>query len=381
MKKTIALLLALVMSLSLAACGGGSGSGSAAPSPSPASEPESSDTLTNVGDIESGAQGEAALDFGDYTPENPLTIKLATPQSNEKSHLNVLANAFKERVETWTDGAVIVDLYMGSMGSDREIMDQVIAGTLEMGVNNTAIMANYNRLFDVLDLAYLIKDYDDVYDVMASDVWADMLGEFSSTGASLLALQCIGLRTICTTENAGPVHNMSELAGKTIRITEGPVFLDDYNAWGAAPVSMSASEIMPALQNGTIDGVDHVPVTLYTGNGQGEYIKYVAVTNQAAHFNGLDINNKFYEGLPADLQALIQKAASEAAEFRTQALEADNETYVQKLTDEYGITFYYPTEAEIAQLQEAVQPVYENFVSTHEFGSYAAAIAEICAAN
>ena len=109
MKKTIALLLALVMSLSLAACGGGSGSGSAAPSPSPASEPESSDTLTNVGDIESGAQGEAALDFGDYTPENPLTIKLATPQSNEKSHLNVLANAFKERVETWTDGAVIVD--------------------------------------------------------------------------------------------------------------------------------------------------------------------------------------------------------------------------------------------------------------------------------
>lgn len=233
----------------------------------------------------------------------------------------MLANAFKERVETWTDGAVIVDLYMGSMGSDREIVDQVIAGTLEMGVNNTAIMANYNRLFDVLDLAYLIKDYDDVYDVMASDVWADMLGEFSSTGASLLALQCIGFRTICTTENAGPVHNMSELAGKTIRITEGPVFLDDYNAWGAAPVSMSASEIMPALQNGTIDGVDHVPVTLYTGNGQGEYIKYVAVTNQAAHFNGLDINNKFYEGLPADLQALIQKAASEAAEFRHQALQ------------------------------------------------------------
>ena len=76
-----------------------------------------------------------------------------------------------------------------------------------------------------------------------------------------------------------------------------------------------------------------------------------------------------------------EKAASEAAEFRTQALQADNETYVQKLTDEYGITFYYPTEEEIAQLQEAVQPVYENFVSTHEFGSYAAAIAEICAAN
>lgn len=375
MKKVIAMLLALAMVLALAACGGGKN-----PTPSIEPKPSESDSLTDVGDVDPDT-GDDDLDLGGYTADKPLTIKLATPQSNERSHLNVLANAFKERVEAWTDGAVIVDLYMGSMGSDREIVDQVIAGTVEMGVNNTAIMANYNRLFDVLDLAYLIKDYDDVYDVMASDVWAEMLSEFSSTGASLLALQCIGFRTVCTTEKAGAVHSMADMAGKTLRITEGPVFLDDYKAWGAVPVSMSASEIMPALQNGTIDGVDHVPVTLYTGNGQGEYIKYVAVMNQAAHFNGLDINNKFLESLTPDLKDLLRKAASEAAEFRTKALQTDNDTYIQKLTDEYGVTFYYPTEAEIAEMVEAVKPVYDNFVATHEFGSYAAAIAEICAAN
>lgn len=376
MKKAAALFLVFGLILSLAACGGSSNPASDSPS---ITSTENEDGLTDVGDI--GNVDSSSLDLGDYTPENPLTIKLATPQSNELSHLNVLAQAFKDRIESWTGGAVVVDIYMGTMGSDREIVDQVIAGTVEMGVNNTAIMANYNRLFDVLDIAYLIKDYDDVYDVMASDVWAEMLGEFSSTGASLLCLQCIGFRTVCTTESAGPVHTLSDLAGKTIRITEGPVFLDDYDAWNAVPVSMSASEIMPALQNGTIDGVDHVPVTLYTGSGQAEYIKYISTTNQAAHFNGLDINNDFYNSLTEDLRNLIQKAASEAAIFRTEALEQDNETYIQKLTDEYGITFYTPSEEEIAEFEEAVQPVYDNFVATHEFGRYAEAIAEICAAN
>ena len=54
---------------------------------------------------------------------------------------------------------------------------------------------------------------------------------------------------------------------------------------------------------------------------------------------------------------------------------------IQKLEEEYGITFYYPTEEEIAAFEAAIEPVYENFVSTHSFGNYAAAIAEICAAN
>ena len=119
----------------------------------------------------------------------------------------------------------------------------------------------------------------------------------------------------------------------------------------------------------------------YTGSGQAEYIKNMALFNQAAHFNGLIINNARLDGLTEDLRGLLERAASEAAEFRTEALQADNDTYMQLLTDEYAVQFYTPTEEEIAELEEAIVPVYENFVATHEFGEYAAAIAEICAAN
>lgn len=377
MKKLLAMLLALAMVFALVACG----SSQTPSTPNKPNTPAPSDDLTDVGDISSPDVSTDTLDLGQYTADKPLKLRLATPQANEKSHLNILANAFKERVEAWSEGAIIVDIYMGSMGSDREIVDQVIAGTLDMGVNNTAIMANYNRLFDVLDIAYLIRDYKDVYDVMNSDVWAEMMGEFSSTGASLLCLQCIGFRTIATTEKAGMVHNLAELKDKTIRITEGAIFLDDYKAWGASPISLSASEILPALQNGTIDGVDHAPVTLYTGNGQHEYVKNMALFNQAAHFNGLDINNALLESLPAGAREIIVKAAKEAAIFRTQELEKNNAVYIEKLNTEHNVQFYTPTEAEIQEMIDAVQPVYDNFVATHEFGKYAQAIHDICEKN
>ena len=300
---------------------------------------------------------EAEKDYGGYTESNPLVIRLCTPQANELSHLNTLAVRFKDILSEKTNGAVQVEIYMGDL-KDREIADAVIGGVYQMGVNNTAILANYNKLFDVLDIAYLIEDYDDVYDVMASDVWAEMLGEFSSTGATLLALQCIGFRTISTTEKVGMVHNLAELKDKSIRITEGEIFIEDYEAWGAAPTALNASEIMPALQNGTIDGVDHVPVTLYTGNGQGEYIKNVALFNLAAHFNGLDINNDFFAGLSEDMQEAIREAANEAAEQNTQELQEKGDEYIQKLEDEYEVTFYQPTDEEIQELKYAVEPVY-----------------------
>ena len=379
MKKALSLVhvLAVFLALVVTACD----DSGAKPASSDSIGNTTTDKLMDIGDSTRAPGEQEDKDFGNYTSENPLKLKLATMQAAERSHLNTLAVAFKERVEIWSEGAVIVDVYMGSMGSDREIVDQVIAGTVDMGVNNTAIMANYNRMFDVLDIGYLIRDYDDVYDVMASDIWSEMLAEFSDTGASLLALQCIGFRTLCTTEKAGPVKNKAELANKTIRITEGEVFIDDYKAWGAAPVSLSAAEILPALQNGTIDGVDHVPVTLYTRSGQYEYISYVSLFNQAAHFNGLTINNKVLEGLPSGIRKIIEDAAYEAAEFRTKALEKDNDTYIQKLKDEWDITFYTPTREEIDEMIDAVEPVYDNFVASHKFGSYAEAIRKICADN
>lgn len=87
------------------------------------------------------------------------------------------------------------------------------------------------------------------------------------------------------------------------------------------------------------------------------------------------------EGLPSGIRKIIEDAAYEAAEFRTKALEKDNDTYIQKLKDEWDITFYTPTREEIDEMIDAVEPVYDNFVASHKFGSYAEAIRKICADN
>ncbi len=55
----------------------------------------------DIGDITTAPGEQEDKDFGNYTSENPLKLKLATMQAAERSHLNTLAVAFKERVEIW----------------------------------------------------------------------------------------------------------------------------------------------------------------------------------------------------------------------------------------------------------------------------------------
>ena len=53
-------------------------------------------------------------------------------------------------------------------------------------------MSGYDAGLSVLDLPYLFENYDDIYTFLDSDVCQEMLDDFSSTGAKILNLQCVG---------------------------------------------------------------------------------------------------------------------------------------------------------------------------------------------
>lgn len=168
MKRTnriLALILALVMALALAACGNGAGTGN---TPS-TTAPETSAPETTAPETTAPSTGDK--DYGDYSAENPLELKLSHFAGNDTNQLAQLAIAFERIVEEKTGGAVDVVIYGGGvLGNDRESFESVIAGTLDMAVNNTPIISNYDEIFQVLDLPYLFQDYDHINAFLASDI-------------------------------------------------------------------------------------------------------------------------------------------------------------------------------------------------------------------
>lgn len=363
MSRILALVLALALAVALSACGGGNAStGSSTPPASqpPASEP--ADTSSTGGDTAPSTGGK---DYGGYSADSPLELKLSHFAGNDTNQLAQLALAFERIVEEKTGGAVDVVVYGGGvLGNDRESFESVIAGTLDMAVNNTPIISNYDEIFQVLDLPYLFQDNDHIDAFLASDVCQDLLNSLTSTGARMLCMQAVGFRNMdmCT----GPVQTPADIAGTKIRVTDSPIYRAEFEAWGANPQIIAGPEVLTALQQSTIDGCDNVHNVQYADRYY-EFAKYISITEHAVHYNGLTINNALFEGLTADLQADIVAAAQEAAAERTKALRVENDELLATMESEGAIV---TTDVDKQSFIDAAQPLYEDFIANHSAGAH-----------
>ena len=360
MKKIIALLLALVMVFALVACGN---SGSNTPAPSGSTAPAPSTSTAPSG---SNEPAPAAKDYGTYSASNPLELKLSHFAGSDKNQLAKLALKFEELVEAKTGGAVDVVIYGGGvLGNDRVSLESVIAGTLDMAVNNTPIISNYYDVFQVLDLPYLFEDYDHINAFLTSEVCADLMdGLAEATGARLLCMQAVGFRNMDIVGVAA--RTPADIAGLKIRVTDSPIYMGQYQAWGANPMIIAGPEVLTALQQKTIDGCDNVNNVQYADRYY-EFANYISITEHAVHFNGLTINEQLFKGLPADLQADILAAAQEAAVVRTELLRQENEEQLGIMESEGAIVV---RDVNKQSFIDAVQGLYADFIANHSAGSY-----------
>lgn len=355
MKKIVALLLALVMVFALVACGN---TGSNTPAPTQGTEP-----APTQGTEPAPSTGK---DYGEYSAAKPLELKLSHFAGSDTNQLAKLALKFEELVEAKTGGAVDVVIYGGGvLGNDRVSLESVIAGTLDMAVNNTPIISNYYDVFQVLDLPYLFSDYDHINAFLTSDVCADLMdGLAEATGARLLCMQAVGFRNMDIIGK--PARTPSDIAGLKIRVTDSPIYMGQYEAWGANPMIIAGPEVLSALQQGAIDGCDNVNNVQYADRYY-EFANYISITEHAVHFNGLTINEALFQSLPEDLRNDILAAAQEAAVTRTELLRQENEEQLGIMESEGAIVV---RDVDKQSFIDAAQDLYADFIANHSAGSY-----------
>jgi TRAP-type C4-dicarboxylate transport system substrate-binding protein len=83
---------------------------------------------------------------------------------------------------------------------------------------------------------------------------------------------------------------------------------------GATPVAMTLGDVVPALQQGAIDGAVG-GIVVFTPMHFNDAAKYVTETGQPAVFVAVEINKSWYQSLPEDLQKVVDDdaAAGQAA--------------------------------------------------------------------
>ena len=142
-----------------------------------------------------------------------------------------------------------------------------------------------------------------------------------------------------------PITKTEDLKGLKFR-TNG-LAIDMFTAMGAAVNALPGGEIVPALDRGLLDGAEfnNASSDLLLGFPDVSKVCMLQSFHQAAETFEITFNKDKYNGLPKNMQAIIENAVEAAsADMSWKAIDRYSQDYI-KLKEEHGVKFYKTPDA------------------------------------
>jgi TRAP-type C4-dicarboxylate transport system substrate-binding protein len=151
------------------------------------------------------------------------------------------------------------------------------------------------------------------------------------------------------------IRHLADFKGKKLRVLAADMQQEMLKSLGASPVAMTLGDVLPALQQGTIDG-SLAAMTIYTTMHFWDAAKYVTEIGQPYIFSMAFISKKWFDGLPKDLQIIIDADALKAA-TEVNPWEVDFYNKQRKIFTDHGGELISLPAAEQAQMMQSLQAV------------------------
>lgn len=268
---------------------------------------------------------------------------------------------FKEYVEFKTNGEITVRLFPGNqLGGEREMLEQVQQGSLELTLPADGAMAGFYPPMQVWSVPYLFESAPIAWEVMNGPFGDAMRADIlEKTGMRALAFSQNGFRSF--TNNVRQIVNPDDMAGLKIRTMESPVYMEMVKALGATAVPISGAEVVMALRQGVVDGQENPPAVVYSG-GAGEVQEYYTLNEHTFGLHVIIANNDWFESLSPGHQQIIQDAAKLAAWTENLQKTEGDWLYSRRLQEELGMKVHVSTPEEKAAFREVVQEPVLQFI-------------------
>lgn len=304
------------------------------------------------------AQTPAPADKGSSTAEVSLSFahNVAVGGAEDKA-----INYFAEKVKELSDGKMEIVVYgSGQLGNERDMIEGVQLGTIDMAMNTSAYLSNLAPQFGLLDLPFLYEDYEDAKGKLegeAGDYLKDKLKD--EQGIRVLGYWNSGFRVMLTKSSA--INSLADLKGRNMRAPEVDVYVNMFKALGANPTPIPFGEVYTSMQTGVVDGVEVCAEEMYTMKFQ-EVGKYIAVTNHIFSTQIPVINEDVYQGLTDEQKKVLDDAMKEATDWEWEHFEeADAEAL--KAMEDGGVEVTHPDRQEF---MDACASMKESYAAEHQ---------------
>lgn len=302
-----------------------------------------------------GCGGDAGSDSGQAQDEYTLRV---TNEVAVGAPLNETLNAWKDMVETKTEGRVTIELFpAGQLMTDKAAVGALSQGSIDMNISTTGWMAELVPAMQVFDLPYLFandRQLEVLWEQDLGKVLNERLSEHNVRGIAILPLTG---EIILASDRK--VTQLSDLRGLKLRTFGGEAQQATLDALGATGVTVPASEIAPAIQTGVVDGIA-TGMTYWWENFR-EPLKYAVAPDMWQSPYAVWVNDASWDRLPSDLQSIILDAFTESQKVGLRQVEKSE----QAALDSGRVTVLTPSEQQ--RWKEATRNVPSQF--EEEFGA------------
>lgn len=282
-----------------------------------------------------------------------------------ESPSNLAVEKFAQLVEERSGGTIKITNYPASqLGGDREILEGIVGGTVDMGIPGAGITAIYLPEYNIFDTPYIFESEEHMMNAAQGELGQELADKFLETTGVRVVTQNWkrGTRQSIFTKE---VKDLNDFAGVKIRLPEVEAYLKAFELLGTKPTIVPFNETYSALQQGVVEGME-CPLDWIYDNKFYEICKHLVITNHDYSVMTVLMNEQKWNSLTAEQQKIILEAAIEAGEYENQILAEKESEYLEKMKAA-GVTVYEP---DLEPFLEKVRPVLPEITSAWGEGLY-----------
>jgi len=247
------------------------------------------------------AGGFACLHPGISAADAQYVMKFGTATMNETQHQFI--KFYKDAVEKASGGRIEVDIYPNSqLGPIPREIEGVQLGSIQGFIAPVDFFVGVDQRYSVFSSPMLFRDEANAAATIHDPaIEKEMLGFVAAKGM-------VGIGTV----NLGaadygakrPILRLADFNGKKLRINGTELERAKMSKLGASGVAMPLSEVVPALDQGTIDGTIS-GLSIFVAFKMNDLVKVVTVTNDTMIVSMAVVSKAWLDTLPPDLQKIV----------------------------------------------------------------------------
>jgi len=259
-------------------------------------------------------------------------LRLACP-SAANSTTCLPAARFAEEVNKLTNGSVVVQVFSGGqLGTGSKAVQQMQAGVIDLVTEDLSWYTPFVKDFNIFAWGFAFRDADHFNAFLGSSVADAMFEEMDKKhGIVFLARNWRKLPRVVVSSK--PVFTPDDLRGMKFRVPNIPAYIRTWQTLGTNPAQVPWADAFQALKTGVVDAMES-PLDSVLSQKFHVAAPYVTMTSHLFIAISLTANGQKFQGLSADEQAALRKAADIATQYSIELYKESSEETTRKMLDD-----------------------------------------------